>query len=74
MLVCQWHLDIVYGKQAEAVRVVPGRFRGGSREHGRTPVQGPLGRAGSLYRTGVATLGDIPGAGAILAPAVDINP
>ena len=22
MLVCQWHLDIVYGKQAEAVRVM----------------------------------------------------
>ncbi len=22
MLVCQWHLDIVYGKQADAVRVV----------------------------------------------------
>lgn len=20
MLVCQWHLDIIYGKQAEAVR------------------------------------------------------
>jgi hypothetical protein len=24
MLVCQWHLDIVYGKQAEAVRVMRG--------------------------------------------------
>jgi hypothetical protein len=23
MLVCQWHLDIVYGKQAEAVRIGP---------------------------------------------------
>ena len=22
MLVCQWHLDIVYGKQAEAVRIM----------------------------------------------------
>lgn len=22
MLICQWHLDIVYGKQAEAVRVM----------------------------------------------------
>ena len=22
MLVCQWHLDIIYGKQAEAVRVM----------------------------------------------------
>jgi hypothetical protein len=22
MLVCQWHLDILYGKQAEAVRVI----------------------------------------------------
>lgn len=21
MLICQWHLDIVYGKQAEAVRI-----------------------------------------------------
>lgn len=22
MLICQWHLDIVYGKQAEAVRIM----------------------------------------------------
>jgi hypothetical protein len=22
MLVCQWHLDIVYGKQADALRVI----------------------------------------------------
>jgi hypothetical protein len=22
MLICQWHLDIVYGKQAEAIRVM----------------------------------------------------
>jgi hypothetical protein len=22
MLICQWHLDIVYGKQAEALRIV----------------------------------------------------
>jgi hypothetical protein len=22
MLVCQWHLDVVYGKQAEAVRIM----------------------------------------------------
>jgi hypothetical protein len=22
MLVCQWHLDIVFGKQAEAVRIM----------------------------------------------------
>jgi hypothetical protein len=22
MLICQWHLDIVYGKQGEAVRVM----------------------------------------------------
>lgn len=22
MLICQWHLDVVYGKQAEAVRVM----------------------------------------------------
>jgi hypothetical protein len=24
VLVCQWHLDIVYGKQAEAVRIMRG--------------------------------------------------
>lgn len=24
MLVCQWHLDIIYGKQAEAVRIMRG--------------------------------------------------
>jgi hypothetical protein len=27
MLVCQWHLDIVYGKQAEAVRIATSTSR-----------------------------------------------
>ena len=76
MLVCQWHLDIVYGKQGDALRVMrawgaekfsSSEFR---RAQGARLLAGFVGASTShvtLHRSPIATLGGVPGARVISA-------
>jgi hypothetical protein len=51
MFVCQWHLDVPYGKQGEAVA---SHARMGRRE---------FASVGALRRRWIAALGGVPGSG-----------
>jgi hypothetical protein len=57
MFVCQWHLDVPYGKQGEAVAVMRTRGNVG------LPIPSPLRGAGALRRRWIAALGGVPGSG-----------